>query len=87
MESYIQKVIVTGAGVETSNGIFTRNAGNNTWFYSENGSHLEPTADGWYLIDSTINDQTYLFSPSFRTVTAVGDAIEPVPFFELVYSE
>jgi hypothetical protein len=57
------------------------------WFYSENGSHIEPTVDGWYLVDSVIDDQTYMFDHNFQTVTAVGDAIEPVPSFELIYSE
>jgi hypothetical protein len=85
--AFIKDIIVTGSGVETSNGTFTRESGGLSWFYSENGSHIEPTVDGWYLIDSVVDDQTYMFSQDFETVTAVGDAIEPVPSFELVYSE
>ncbi len=87
MANYIKEIIVTGAGVETSNGTYTRNSGDETWFYNENGSHIEPTVDGWYLIDSVIDDQTYMFDYNFETVIAVGDAIEPTPSFELVNSE
>ena len=87
MANFIKEIILTGAGAETSNGTFTRESGGMSWFYSENGSHIEPTVDGWFLIDSVIDDQTYMFDFNFQTVIAVGDAIEPVPSFELVYSE
>ncbi len=85
--AFIKDIIVTGAGVETSNGTFTRESGGLSWFYSENGSHIEPTVDGWYLIDSVVDDQTYMFDQNFETVIAVGDAVEPVPSFVFVYSE
>jgi hypothetical protein len=85
--SYIKDIILTGAGVNSSNGTFTRESEGLSWFYSENGSHIEPTVDGWYLIDKVVDEQTYMFDHDFQTVTAVGDAIEPVPSFELVYSE
>jgi hypothetical protein len=87
MANFIKDIILTGAGVESSNGTFTRESGDMSWFYSENGSHIEPTVDGWYLIDKIVDDQTYLFDHNFQSIIAVGDAIEPVPSFELVYSE
>jgi len=85
--NYIKEIIITGAGVESSNGTFTRKGGGLSWFFSENESHIEPTVDGWYLVDKVINEQTYMFDHNFQSVTAVGDAIEPVPSFELIYSE
>ena len=87
MANFIKQVIVTGAGVGSSNGTFTRESGGLSWFYSENGSHIEPTIDGWFLIDSVVDEQTYIFGHNFESVVAAGDAIEPVPSFELVYSE
>ncbi len=87
MANYIKDIILTGAGVESSNGTFTRESGGMSWFYSENGSHIEPTVDGWFLIDKIVDEQTYMFDKDFQTCIAVGDAIEPVPSFELVYSE
>jgi hypothetical protein len=87
MANFIKEVVVTGAGVETSNGTFTRDSGGNTWFYSQNNSHIEPTVDGWFLIDSVVDDQTYVFGHNFENVIPAGDAIEPVPSFELIYSE
>jgi NAD-dependent SIR2 family protein deacetylase len=87
MANFIKEVIVTGAGVSTSNGTFTRDSGEDTWFYSENGSHIEHTVDGWFLIDSVVDDQTYVFGHNFESVISAGDCIEPVPSFELVYSE
>jgi hypothetical protein len=83
----IQKIKIQGAGVSTSNGEFVRNTGGNTWFYSDNNSHIEHTVDGWFLIDSVINDQTYMFDHNFQTVIPVGDAIEPTPTFEITYFE
>jgi hypothetical protein len=87
MANFIKDIILTGAGVETSNGVYTRESGGNTWFYSENGSRIEPTVDGWFLIDKIVDDQTYMFDHNFQTVISVGDCINPVPSFELVYSE
>ena len=87
MANFIKEVIVTGAGVESSNGTFTRESGGMSWFYSENESHIEPTIDGWFLIDSIVDDQTYVFGHNFENVISAGDCIEPLPSFELVYSE
>lgn len=84
--NFIKEVIVSGAGFASSNGTYTRSTGEDTWFVSNN-NHIEHTVDGWFLIDGTINDQTYMFDNSFQSVIAVGDAIEPVPSFELVYSD
>lgn len=84
---YIQTIVIQNAGAPSSNGIYSRDSGGNTWFYSGNGSHIENTVDGWYLIDAVRQEQTYLFDENFETVTAVGDVILPVPTFELFYSE
>lgn len=85
--NFIKEIIVTGAGFTSSNGTYTRDSGGDTWFVSSNGNHIEHTVDGWFLVDNTVNDQTYMFDNSFKGVIAVGDCIEPVPTFELVYSD
>jgi hypothetical protein len=84
---YIKQINLTNAGAETSNGVFSREEGDLTWFYNSEGSHIEPTVEGWFLIDKTLNEQTYMFDFNFENVIPVGDCIEPAPNFELVYSE
>ena len=76
------QIIVNGAGVESSNGTYNKNA--NGWLISANGNHIEPTVDGWFLYDETVNEQTYMFSHDFTSAIAVGDGIEPVPEFEVI---
>jgi len=103
--SKIEKIIVSGSGVTTSDGEYVRaeegtlwfegSTNENSinliqqfgWFTGPNNNHIEPTVDGWYLIDKVVDDQTYMFDHDFQSVIAVGDAIEPIPSFELVYSE
>jgi hypothetical protein len=84
---FVQKVIIRGAGIVTSNGEYIRNSDQEARFLNNsNNSHIEHTVDGWFVVDFTTNDQTYLFDHNFQTVIPVGDAIEPIPIFEIVYS-
>jgi hypothetical protein len=78
---FVYKIILENAGANTSNGEYTRDSGENTWFYSENGNHIEPTVEGWYLVDTTLKEQTYMFNHDFKSIYAVGDCIYPLPNF------
>jgi hypothetical protein len=76
------KILIKNAGVYSSNGEYVFSDENT---YISNNNHIEKTADGWFLVDGTINDQTYMFDFNFENVYAVGDCIEPVPEFELFF--
>lgn len=80
----IREIILTGAGVQTSNGVYER-VSNEKFICTENQNRIALGVDGWTLTDSTSDDQTYMFDKEFTTVFAVGDCIEPVPNYELVY--
>jgi len=79
-----KKFIVSGAGVASSNGEFIKNNLNSDFFYNQNGSHIELTADGWLLMDKIVDEQTYLISTDFNNVQAAGDCILPVPTVEVI---
>lgn len=76
------KILVRNAGAPSSNGEYVLSSEN---IYISNNNHIEKTVDGWFLVDGTINDQTYMFDFNFENVYAVGDCIESVPEFELFF--
>ena len=77
------KILIKNAGVSTSNGEYILS--NQNWYDGENNNHIEKTIDGWFLVDGTVTDQTYMFDFDFKNVYAIGDCIEPVPDFELFF--
>lgn len=77
------KILIKDAGVLSSNGEFFLSK--EDWYIGPNNNHIEKTVDGWFLVDGSINDQTYMFDFDFKNVYAVGDRIEPVPEFELFF--
>jgi hypothetical protein len=78
---HIEKIILQNGGIETSNGEYIRNPNEDYWFFSENGSHIEKTIEGWYVFDAVLNEQTYMFDENFKNIYAVGDCIIPTPDF------
>jgi|688.fasta_scaffold844342_2 hypothetical protein len=82
----IQKIILSGAGAEYSNGEFliSNDDGNNQRFVNQNKSYIEKTIDGWILIDFSENDQTYAFDENFENVFLAGRALEPVPAISVI---
>jgi len=82
----IEKIIITSAGVETSNGVYERVA-EKKFICVENQNSINLGIDGWTLNDTTVDDQTYMFDKDFNIVFSIGDCIEPSPNYELIYSE
>jgi hypothetical protein len=77
-----KKIIIKNAGISSSDGEYIKRD-NEEWFDCNNGNHIEHTIDGWFLVDSTISDQTYMFDKNFENVFAVGDGITPLPEFNV----
>lgn len=82
MNTEIKKIIIQNAGLNSANGEYIRNLENSSFFNGPNGNYLELTVDGWYLIDTTINEQAYWFSENFDKVGGAGDGIMPIPSFQ-----
>ena len=78
----IQKITITNAGANTSNGTYIRQT-EKRFNCEENENHIELTVDGWLLIDHSLDEQTYMFDIDFQNVFSVGDCIEPVPNFSI----
>jgi hypothetical protein len=83
----LSKIILSNAGVETSNGeyVFDSTYENGLRFNSENKNHIEKTIDGWMLIDFSENDQTYAFDEDFENALLAGDAKEPAPTIQKIF--
>jgi hypothetical protein len=59
--SFIDQIVISGAGVSTSNGTYTRSTGGNTSF-TKVGGNSEIYRDGsdWVLYDDDYGDETYI---------------------------
>ena len=82
-----QKISIENAGVSTSNGQYLISNTNQNWFDGPNNNHIEKTVDGWFLVDGTLSEQTYMFENDFKKLHAVGDCILPIPNFSVHFDD
>jgi len=57
--SFIGQIVISGAGVSTSNGTYTRSAGGNTSFFS-GANEIYRDGSDWVLYDDDYGDLTYI---------------------------
>ena len=57
--SFISQIVISGAGVSTSNGTYVRSSGGNTTFYLNN-SEIYFSGGNWLLYDDSYGDVTYI---------------------------
>lgn len=58
--SYVDEIILTGAGTTTSDGTYTRSSGGSTQFDGPNGNYIYTDGGSWYLYDATFGSDTYI---------------------------
>lgn len=85
--TYVSQIILTGAGTSTSNGTYTRASGSATQFTGPNGNYMYLDGGDWYLVDGTLEYETYTsIGETFTGSWAVIAGSAPAPTQTLSYT-
>jgi len=85
--TFINTIVISGAGTTTSNGTYTREVGGTNQFFGPNGNYIFYSEPYWYLSDSALEgDYTYSSEdPTFAT-WGINDGETPAPSGATYYS-
>lgn len=86
--SYVNQIIISGAGTTSSNGTYTRTSGGTAVFSGPSGNSIEWDGDYWLLYDSSAGDYTYklasyIFDENWQIIEGFGES--PAPTQSLAY--